>query len=61
MSNAISQMLRLTIRATDESVPSILLKTMEERLAVGVSKEPEPYNAPTYREISNTFSSVMVE
>lgn len=54
-------MLRLTIRATNEIVPTILLKMMEERLMVGISKEPEPYNAPTRREISNTFGSVMVE
>jgi AP-2 complex subunit alpha len=29
------QMYRLTIRATDESVPQILMEAMEKRLALG--------------------------
>lgn len=29
-------MYRITIRATDESVPPVLIKLMEERLAQGV-------------------------
>jgi AP-2 complex subunit alpha len=29
-------MYRLTVRATDEAVPEILLKVMEDRLAEGV-------------------------
>ncbi|RYP15395.1 hypothetical protein DL765_005731 [Monosporascus sp. GIB2] len=36
-----SQMVRLTIRATDESVPPVLLKLMEERLAAGAPVIPE--------------------
>jgi AP-2 complex subunit alpha len=33
---------------------------MEERLAVGVSTVPEPTEAPTYRDISDAFSNVLV-
>jgi len=53
-------MVRLTIRATDESVPPVLIKLMEERLAVGVSTQPEDFEAPTRREISDVFGNVMV-
>jgi AP-2 complex subunit alpha len=53
-------MFRLTIRATDESVPAVIMKAMEERLAVGVSMYPERTEPPTRREISDAFSSVMV-
>lgn len=35
-----TQMYRITIRATDESVPPVLLKVMEGRLALG-SPPPE--------------------
>jgi AP-2 complex subunit alpha len=31
-----TQMYRITIRATDEAVPPILIKAMEERLAQGI-------------------------
>jgi len=31
----IIQMYRLTVRATDESVPPVLIKIMEERLSQG--------------------------
>ncbi|KAI0018233.1 Adaptor protein complex AP-2 alpha subunit [Xylariomycetidae sp. FL0641] len=55
-----SKMVRLTIRATDESVPAVLLKLMEERLAVGVPDTVQPREAPTRREISDAFSNVMV-
>lgn len=34
--NNITQMYRLTIRATDESVPPVLIKLMEERLSKGI-------------------------
>jgi len=54
-------MVRLTIRATDESVPAVLIKLMEERLAVGVSTEPEVFEAPSRREISDAFSNILVE
>jgi AP-2 complex subunit alpha len=53
-------MLRLTLRATDESVPPVLIKMMEDRLAVGVSTQPEVIEAPTRREISDAFSNVLV-
>jgi AP-2 complex subunit alpha len=53
-------MFRLTIRATDESVPAVIMKVMEERLAVGVSTRQESDEGPTRRDISDAFSSVMV-
>ena len=53
-------MFRLTIRATDESVPAVIMKLMEERLAIGVSIRPEKAEPPTRREISDAFSNVMV-
>jgi len=53
-------MVRLTIRATDESIPALLAKMMEERLAVGVSIRPERYEPPTASEISDSFRNVMV-
>jgi len=53
-------MVRLTIRATDETVPPVLLKLMQERLAAGISTTPEKYVAPTASEISQTFSSILV-
>lgn len=55
-----TQMVRLTIRATDESVPSVLLKLMEERIAAGMSTVPEPNFGPTPRQISDSFSNIMV-
>lgn len=51
-------MIRLTIRATDESVPAVLMKMMQERLAAGYT--PEKIHQPTAEEISDAFSSVMV-
>ncbi|KAI2625349.1 Adaptor protein complex AP-2 alpha subunit [Hypomontagnella submonticulosa] len=59
--NYTSQMLRLTIRATDESVPPVLLKLMEERLSVGISTTPEAREGPTRQEITDTFSNIMVQ
>lgn len=53
-------MVRLTIRATDESVPSVLLKLMEERIAAGMSTVPETNFGPTPRQISDSFSNIMV-
>jgi AP-2 complex subunit alpha len=53
-------MVRLTIRATDESVAPILIKLMEERLAMGVSTQPEVFEPPTHREISDAFGNVLV-
>jgi len=53
-------MIRLTIRATDESVPSVLLKLMEERLTAGASMRPERPDL-SRRDISDAFANVMVE
>ncbi|PSR77764.1 adaptin N terminal region-domain-containing protein [Coniella lustricola] len=55
-----TQMVRLTIRATDESVPSVLLKLMEERIAVGKSTLPDVHVGPTPSEISSAFSNILV-
>lgn len=54
------QMIRLTIRATDESVPDVLMKLMAERISAGVSTLAEEHVAPTPSEISDVFSNVMV-
>ncbi|KAI1851743.1 hypothetical protein JX265_010977 [Neoarthrinium moseri] len=59
--NYASQMIRLTIRATDESVPPTLLKLMEDRLALGISKLPILNEPPTRAEITDAFSNVMVK
>ncbi|RYP50013.1 hypothetical protein DL768_004368 [Monosporascus sp. mg162] len=56
-----SQMVRLTIRATDESVPPVLLKLMEERLAAGAPVIPELKEGPSRDDISQTFSNIMVD
>lgn len=56
-----SQMIRLTVRATDESVPPVLLKLMVERLSAGNSTKAEKHAAPTPREISEAFGNVMVQ
>ncbi|KAL2116412.1 hypothetical protein VTJ04DRAFT_8580 [Mycothermus thermophilus] len=58
--NYASQMLRLTIRATDESVPPILLKLMQTQLERGVSTVQERPPPPTVSEISDAFRNVMV-
>lgn len=54
------QMFRMTIRATDDSVPPVLMKIMEERLSVGVSTNPESMEPPSRRDISDAFSNVLV-
>lgn len=54
------QMVRLTIRATDDSVPPVLMKLMEDRIAQGVSTAPERPVPPTVSEISDAFRNVMV-
>lgn len=53
-------MVRLTIRATDDSVPPVLMKLMEDRIAQGVSTAPERPVPPTVSEISDAFRNVMV-
>ncbi|KAK3944552.1 adaptin N terminal region-domain-containing protein [Diplogelasinospora grovesii] len=59
--NYTTQMVRLTIRATEESLPPVLLKLMEERLAAGMSTVPEKYAPPTVSEISDSFRNIMVK
>ncbi|EXF80584.1 hypothetical protein CFIO01_04291 [Colletotrichum fioriniae PJ7] len=53
-----TKMIRLTIRATDESVPAVLLKVMQDRLAAGFTQEK--FQAPTPSEISDAFSNILV-
>lgn len=53
-------MIRLTIRATDEVVPPVLLKLMQERLAQGYSLRDDKPVPPTPQEISDRFSNIMV-
>lgn len=53
-------MVRLTVRATDESVPSVLLKLMAERIGAGMSTLPDVYVNPTPSEISASFSNILV-
>ncbi|KAI5462244.1 adaptin N terminal region-domain-containing protein [Mariannaea sp. PMI_226] len=56
--NYSTQMIRLTIRATDDSVPTVLFKLMQDRLAAGVPGDRlEP---PTREEVSDSFRNVMV-
>jgi len=55
------KMIRLTVRATDESVPPVLLKLMVERLSAGNSTMAEKHAVPTPREISEAFGNVMVK
>jgi AP-2 complex subunit alpha len=54
-------MVRLTIRATDESVPPVLIKLMEDRLAAGFSTRPDVLMPPTRREISDVFGNILVD
>lgn len=58
--NYTTQMIRLTIRATDETVPPVLLKLMRGRLARGFALNTDPTHAPTRREISEAFGNVLV-
>lgn len=53
-------MFRLTIRATDESVPAVLAKIMEERLSAGAS-EPEELERPSREDILSSYGNVLVE
>ncbi|PKS12222.1 hypothetical protein jhhlp_001521 [Lomentospora prolificans] len=57
-----TKMVRLTIRATDDIVPGILLKLMEERISAGLSTKPEMRGpqVPTRSEITDAFKNVMV-
>lgn len=53
-------MIRLTIRATDKSIVGTLIKTMEQRLAIGVSTLPDTQENLTKREIDDTFGNILV-
>ncbi|VBB83627.1 Putative AP-2 complex subunit alpha [Podospora comata] len=56
-----TQMIRLTIRATDDSVPPVILKLMEGRLAQGLSMVQERHGPPqTVSDISDSFRNIMV-
>jgi AP-2 complex subunit alpha len=54
-------MVRLTIRATDETLPPVLIKLMVDRISAGISTLAEKYEAPTPREISEVFGNIMVK
>jgi AP-2 complex subunit alpha len=54
-------MVRLTIRATDDTVPPVLLKLMEDRIAEGMSTVVEKVAPPTASDISDAFRNVMVQ
>ena len=43
-------MYRLTIRATDESLPTLLLKIMEDLLAQGIDLNPSILNGQTIQK-----------
>ncbi|KAM0323029.1 hypothetical protein ACHAQA_009128 [Verticillium albo-atrum] len=58
--NYTTQMLRLTIRATDESVPATMMKLMEERLGAGMNMGLDKPSPPTREHMSDVFSNVMV-
>ena len=53
-------MIRLTIRATDESVPAVLMKIMEDRLALGMNTRPERVDPPMRRDNLDAFANVLV-
>lgn len=53
-------MVRLTIRATDESVPATLMRLMEDRIASGVAPPQEKQLPSSKAEIDDAFSNVMV-
>lgn len=54
------QMIRLTIRATDDLVPAMLLRLMQERIAAGSPIHAELPDTLSREDISNSFGSVMV-
>lgn len=53
-------MIRLTIRATDDSVPAVLLKLMQDQLAAGTLTGHDQFHPPSREQISNAFGNVMV-
>ena len=55
-------MVRLTIRATDDSLPPLLLKMMQDRISKGLSTvvQERYVPPPSASEISDSFRSIMV-
>lgn len=55
-------MVRLTIRATDDTVPDTLMKLMQARLAAGAttSSAGEDKEMPSKANIDQAFANVMV-
>jgi AP-2 complex subunit alpha len=53
-------MVRLTIRATDDLVPPILLRLMVARLAVGAPVAAPEKESLTRREVGEVFKNIMV-
>ena len=55
-------MFRMTIRATDESVPPVMIKLMEERLSIGFSTEREEHEEmPSKQDILHSYENVLVQ
>lgn len=52
-------MIRLTVRATDESVPGVLLKLMQERLSLGQWMGAGRGEASSQREASDALGHVL--
>lgn len=60
------QMFRMTIRATDESVPPVMIKLMEERLSIGFSTQSEELKEESgstlsKQDIMNSYENVLVQ
>ncbi len=55
-------MVRLTIRATDDSLPPLLLKMMQDRISKGLSMVVQERHVPqpSASDISDSFRSIMV-
>jgi AP-2 complex subunit alpha len=55
-------MVRLTIRATEDTLPPLLLKMMQERIAKGLSTMQQERHVvpPSVSEISDSFRNIMV-
>ena len=58
----VEQMVRLTIRATEETLPPVLLKLMVERLSKGmaIGNAGDRLPPPSVNEISDSFRNIMV-
>ncbi|KAH8178353.1 AP-2 complex subunit alpha-2 [Sarocladium implicatum] len=60
--NYASQMIRLTIRATDDAVAPVLIKMMQDKIAAGASTYASTPDTeqPSQEQISDAFANVMV-